>query len=176
LQSAVVQLTNTLSDRGVVVDSQLNMTAHVTALSRRFCMYQLRQPRAVRHSLFTDAAWTLASAFTSSRLDYCNGLFVGVTSRQMDNAAVPPKCSSVIHLEVRKVRPRFATCTGCPSVRVLISRCMATLVDKCLHGLAPPTTEYTSILVVSSLSGRQHLRSADTLKSFVPKTFTNYGS
>ena len=67
---------------GVVVDSQLNMCAHVTAVSR-FCMFQLRQLWAARHSISTDAAKTLVSAFISSRLDYCNSLLVGVTSGRM---------------------------------------------------------------------------------------------
>ena len=34
LQSANVQFADTVSDLGVVVDSQLNMSAHVTAVSR----------------------------------------------------------------------------------------------------------------------------------------------
>jgi len=79
LQSSIVQFTNTVSDLGIIVDSQLNMSAHVTAVSRS-CMFQLRQLRAVRHSLFTDVAKTLVSAFISSRLDNCNSLFTGVTS------------------------------------------------------------------------------------------------
>ena len=71
LQFANVQFADTVSDLGVVVDSQLNMSAHVTAVSRS-SLFQLRQLRAVRYSLSTDAAKTLVSAFISSRLDYCN--------------------------------------------------------------------------------------------------------
>ena len=100
LQSAIVQFTDTVSDLGVMVDSQLNMSAHVTAVSRS-CMFQLRQLRSVRHSLSTDAAKTLVSAFIGSRLDYCNSLFAGVLSD--DKTTVRSACSSAVHLEVRKV-------------------------------------------------------------------------
>jgi len=79
LQSADVPFAETVSDLGVVVDSQLNMSAHVSAVSRS-CLFQLRQLRTVRHSLSMDAAKTLARAFISSRLDYCNGLRTGATS------------------------------------------------------------------------------------------------
>ena len=79
LQSANVQFADTVSDLGVVVDSQLNMSAHVTAVSHS-CLIQLHQLRAVRHSLSTDAAKSLVSAFFSRRLDYCNSLLAGVTS------------------------------------------------------------------------------------------------
>ena len=78
LQSANVQFAD-VSDLGVVVDSQLNMSVHVTAVSRSRLL-QRRQLRAVRHSLSTDAAKTLVSAFISSRLDYCNSLLASVTS------------------------------------------------------------------------------------------------
>jgi len=60
LQSAGVPFAETVSDLGVVVDSQLNMSAHVSAVSRS-CLSQLRQLRTVRHSLSMGAAKTLAS-------------------------------------------------------------------------------------------------------------------
>jgi len=127
LQSSAVQFTNTVSDHVVMVDSQLNIYAHVTAVSRS-CVFQLRQLRAVRHSLFTDGAKTLISAFISSRLDYCNSLFTGVTSglmkklQSVQNATVRfiSKSEKFDHIMIS--RPYFATCVGCPSVDVLTSR------------------------------------------------------
>jgi hypothetical protein len=54
LQSANVKFADTVTDLAwVVMDSQLTMSAHVTAFCRS-CLFQLRQLRAVRHS--TDAA------------------------------------------------------------------------------------------------------------------------
>jgi hypothetical protein len=49
-----VQFAGTVTDLGIVMDSQLNMSAHVTAVCH-FILFQLRQLRAVRHSLSTDA-------------------------------------------------------------------------------------------------------------------------
>ena len=65
-----------MSNLVVVVDNQHNMSAHVTVISRS-CIFLLCQLSAVRHSVSTDAAKTLVSAFISSRLDYCNSLFDG---------------------------------------------------------------------------------------------------
>ena len=49
------------------------------------------------------------------------------------------------------------------------------LVYKCLHGLAPSyLAEFRR--PVSSVSGRQHLRSADTGALVVPRTRTSVGS
>ena len=41
--------------------------------------FQLRQLRAIKSSLMTDAAKTLAQAFVGGRLEYCNSLLYGVT-------------------------------------------------------------------------------------------------
>jgi hypothetical protein len=140
-------------------------------------MFQLRQLRAVRHSLSTDAAKTLVSAFISSRLDYCNSLLAGVTSglmtklQSVQNAAARfiSKSGKFDH-----ITPILRDLHWLP-VRRRVDFKVATLVYKCLHGLAPPYLIDDCILV-SSLPGRQHLRSADTSKLFVPKTSTNYGS
>ena len=59
-------------------DSQLTMGDHMRATCRS-CFFQLRQLRAIRSSLMTDAGKTLAQAFVRSRLDYCNSLLYGVS-------------------------------------------------------------------------------------------------
>jgi len=69
--SSCVKVQDTARDLGVVIDSQLSLSAHVTAVCRSG-YYQLRQ--AVR-SLSEDASKTLVQAFVSCRLDYCNSLF-----------------------------------------------------------------------------------------------------
>jgi hypothetical protein len=176
LQSAIVQFTDTVSDLGVMVDSQLNMSAHVTAVSRS-CMFQLRQLRAVSHSLSTDAAKTLVSAFIGSRLDYCNSLFAGVTSGLMTKLQSVQNAAARFISKSGKfdpVTPILRDLHWLP-VRRRVDFKIATLVYKCLHGLAPPYL-IDDCIPVSLLSGRQHLRSADTRKLFVPKTSTNYGS
>ena len=96
LQSAIVQFADTVSDLGVVVDSQLNMSAHVTAVSRS-CLFQLRQLRTVRHSLSMDAAKTLVSAFISQRNEWS------------DNEALvrSERCCTIRH-DVLEIRPYHA--------------------------------------------------------------------
>jgi len=77
LQSSIVQFTNTVSDLGVMVDSQFSKPACVTAVSHS-CMFQLRLLTSVGHSLSMDTVKTPVSAFISSRLNYSNRLFVVV--------------------------------------------------------------------------------------------------
>ena len=56
---------------------QLSMSDYVASRCRA-CFFQLHQLRQVSSSLTEDATKTLAHAFVSSRLDYCNSLLYGV--------------------------------------------------------------------------------------------------
>lgn len=88
----MVQHTDTVSNLGVVVDSQLKISAHRTAI-RRSCMFHLHQLRTLRHSVSTDAAKSKVGAFISSRRDYCNSLSVGVTNGSITKLLSMQQCN-----------------------------------------------------------------------------------
>ena len=76
--STQVRAVESARDLGVVIDSQLSLSAHVTALCRSG-YYYLRQLRPAARSLSTDAAKTLlVQAFISYRLDYYSSLMSGM--------------------------------------------------------------------------------------------------
>jgi len=70
-----IQVQETTSDLGVVIDSRLSLGEHVASVSRS-SYYQLRQLRPVVRCLSDDATKTLVHAFIACRLDYCNALFL----------------------------------------------------------------------------------------------------
>ena len=76
--ATTVPVTDTARDLGVVIDSQLSLGPHVSAVCRSG-YYQLRQLRPVINLLSQDASKMLVHAFISSRLDYCNSLLHGIT-------------------------------------------------------------------------------------------------
>ena len=78
----IIEPSSVVRDLGVFLDSHLSMGSHVDRLVKT-CMHQLRQLRALRHSLSTDAASILVHAFISSRLDYCNSIFHGISDMQL---------------------------------------------------------------------------------------------
>jgi len=78
--SSCVPVQHAACDLGVVIDSQLSPSAHVTAVCQSG-YYQLRQ--AVR-SLTEDASKTLVQAFLSCHLDYCNLLFFRIAEGLMN--------------------------------------------------------------------------------------------
>ena len=89
LPNATVQFTNNVNDLGVLLDSQLTMADHTSALNcSRSCFYQLRQLRSIKQSLTLEATKTLVHAFVSSRLDYCNSALAGVSSQLLHRLQV----------------------------------------------------------------------------------------
>ena len=76
--SSSVSTVDSVRDLGVVINSRLTMSDHVTALCRSG-YYQLWQLRLVVRTLPEAAAKTLVQAFVSCLLEYCNVLIYGIT-------------------------------------------------------------------------------------------------
>ena len=66
----------TAKNLGVIFDRELTLKPHLNSVSKA-CYYQLRQLRTIRRLLTNDAAKTMVHSFISSRVDYCNSIYVG---------------------------------------------------------------------------------------------------
>ena len=165
-----------MSDLGVTIDSQLTMSGQLAALSRS-CFYRLRQLRAVRNSLTIDAAKALVNAFISSRLDYCNSLLAGVGEGLLSKLQSIQNAAARFITRTRKfehISPVLRDLHWLP-IRQRIDFKVATLVHKCLNGTAPSYLA-DDCIAASTVSGRRHLRSADTGTLLVPRVQSKYGS
>uniref|UniRef100_A0A803TLI7 Reverse transcriptase domain-containing protein n=1 Tax=Anolis carolinensis TaxID=28377 RepID=A0A803TLI7_ANOCA len=74
---AVLSPSPTVKSLGVVLDSQLTMEAQVAAASKQ-AFFHLRQARQLAPYLSDEALATVIHATVTSRLDYCNALYVGI--------------------------------------------------------------------------------------------------
>ena len=78
VSNAVIPPVSTVRSLGVTLDKKLTFDQHVTDICRS-CYHHIRALRHVRESLQDEVARTVACSLVSSRLDYCNSLFVGMT-------------------------------------------------------------------------------------------------
>jgi hypothetical protein len=76
---AVLPVSGEIKSLGVILDSRLTFSQHVTAVAKA-CHYHLQAIRHVRHLLTSCTAQTLACCLINSRLDYCNALLHGTPS------------------------------------------------------------------------------------------------
>ena len=162
LLSARVSFSTTVSDRVVLIDSQLSMSDYVASRCRA-CFFQLRQLRQVRSSLTEEATKTLAHAFVSSWLNYCNSLLHGVNDGLLKKLQIVHNAAVHVVTGIRKFEPIS------PVLRQLhwlpvhhrITHKLAMIVYKCLHGLAPSYLA-DDCVTDTTAAGRQHFRSTDS--------------
>ena len=80
--SEIVNVTDSVRNLGVMIDSIFNMEDHITSVCRS-CYFHLRNIGAIRRYLDPDTAAQIIHAFVTSRLDYCNSLFYGLPDKVM---------------------------------------------------------------------------------------------
>lgn len=164
----------TARDLGVVIDSNLTMSAHISAVCRSaYC--QLRQLRLVARSLSVDARTALIQAFITSRLDYCNSLLYGVADDQLRRLQAVQNAAARLITGTRRrdhITPVLQRLHWLP-VRQRIMFKLAVLTYKALNGLAPPYLSDDCQLVTAT--GRRQLRSSSVQTCVVQRTTTRLG-
>jgi len=127
---------DTARDLGVIVDSQLTMSAHVSAVCWSAYGY-LRQLRPVTRVLSAEAANIVIHAFISSRLDYCNSLLFGISRQSAPASSGRTKCCTTSCYRRREhITPVLRQLHWLP-VRQRIEFKLAVLVYKAMNGLPP---------------------------------------
>ena len=154
-------------DLGIYIDADLSMRTHVKRTVSR-CFAVLRQLRQIRRLVPPAAFQTLVVALVLSRLDYGNGVLIGLP------AYLVRRLQSVLHASARSIfqlRRSDHITDALASLHWLlvperIQFKIAVLTYRVLHGTAP---RYLGPLVrVSELPGRQSLRSSSTDRLVVP--------
>ena len=178
LTDAVIQVSDTVTCLGVVIDSQLTFAENVKKLAGS-CFYQLRQLRTVRRSLTTDAATTLVHALISSRVDYCNSVLYGICEAHLRPLQSVQNAAARLITGKRKFDHIASTMRDdlhwLPvRQRILFKLCL--LVSKCLRRAAP--SYLTDLCVpVSATTTRSSLRSSSRGDLMIPRCrLSRYGS
>ena len=93
----VIRFTNSAKYLGVYLDDRLDLDSHINAICSSSYRY-LRKVSSIRSFITQSQTETLIHAFVSSRLDYCNAIFVGLKKsnitklQRIQNACVRVVC------------------------------------------------------------------------------------
>ena len=79
VSGVAIQPSATINSLGVVLDRHLSFDQQVDSVCKA-CYFHIRALRHVRESLPDDVAKTVACSIVSSRLDYCNALYAGMSA------------------------------------------------------------------------------------------------
>src|SRR6218665_3639792 len=73
---------DTVKTLSVTLDSKLTLRLHITNLCKS-CFYHNRAIRHIRSALTKNMSQTIACSLVSSRLDYANSLFLGLSDLEV---------------------------------------------------------------------------------------------
>lgn len=171
-----VPISDSARDLGIIIDRELSLDGHVTAVCRAG-YNQLRQLRPVVRSLSVHATKTLVQAFISCRLDYCNSLLYDINDGLLSRLQSVQNAAARLVTGARRrdhITPVLQRLHWLP-VRQRVSFKIAGLVHQSLDGVAPAYLIDDCCLL--SEAGRRTTRlSKDDLRTLVePRTHNSYG-
>src|SRR5688572_8244224 len=171
-----VEPRNEVRDLGLILDSDLSMTTHITGLVRT-SFGILRQLRSVSRSLTQDATRHLVQSLILSRIDYCNVAFAGSPQRSIIRLQAVINAAARLVLRLKKF-DHISTAIQDElqwlrvGERIKFKLCI--LVHKCMNNCAPGYLA-DKIRPLSDDVNRSQLRSSKSADVFVPATKTKAG-
>uniref|UniRef100_A0A8C6KQ30 Reverse transcriptase domain-containing protein n=1 Tax=Nothobranchius furzeri TaxID=105023 RepID=A0A8C6KQ30_NOTFU len=157
----------TVTNLGVKVDCDLKFEHQIKAVVKSG-FFHLRQLAKIKPILSRQHFETVIHAFVTTRLDYCNALYIGVSASCISQLQRVQNAAARLLTGTRKfehISPVLASLHWLPiSFRIHFK--ILLFAFKGLHGLAP---SYLSDLIQPYTPSRS-LRSADQLLLIVPRT------
>ena len=78
LSNDIIPVSSSARNLGFIFDSDLSFSDQIKSVSKA-CHFHIRDIRRIRHLLPLSAATALANSLVSSKLDYCNSLYSGIS-------------------------------------------------------------------------------------------------
>ena len=78
LSNDIIPVSSSARNLGFIFDSDMSFSDQIKSVSKS-CHFHIRDIRRIRHLLPLSAATALANSLVSSKLDYCNSLYSGIS-------------------------------------------------------------------------------------------------
>ena len=165
-----VQPASTVRDDGIMVDGEVTMSAHVSAVVKA-SFAALRRIRSVRRSTPRRALLTLIRALVVSKVDYCNSLLAGVSDTLLRQLQSVLNAAAWLVFSARKSERITPLLRELHWLRVpkQIKFRLCVLTFRRLHGTAPRYLAET-LHLTTSRSSCSRLRSAATSTLIITAT------
>ena len=79
----IIPVGSSARNLGFIFDSDMSFSDQINSLSKS-CHFHIRDIRRIRHLLPLSAATALANSLVSSKLDYCNSLYSGISQANLN--------------------------------------------------------------------------------------------
>lgn len=166
-----VQPSTSAKNLGVTFDHHASMERHITSVCRLSYM-QLRRLRRIKKLLPRDVLEALVHAFVTSRLDYCNSLYLGIPQNQLERLQRIQNCAARLVTDSgarEHITPVLQTLHWLPVKQRVLFKVLL-IVFKSMHNLTP---QYLSKLINVHVPSRR-LRSSNQNFLTIPFTRSSF--
>lgn len=152
-----IKPSTSVKNLGCWLNAQLNMSDQINYVCKSAFFY-LHNIRRIKQYLSTDSLVKVIHAFVTSRLDYCNSLYYGITKEQISKLQRVQNAAARLVMNVPKfshITPALYSLHWLP-IHARIEFKILLMTFKVLHGLSPP---YLADLIVVKPKSAYGLRS-----------------
>ena len=79
----IIPVSSSARNLGFIFDSDMSFSEQINSVSKS-CHFHIRDIRRIRHLLPLSAATALSNSLVSSKLDYCNSLYSGISQSNLN--------------------------------------------------------------------------------------------
>ena len=83
LSNDIIPVSSSARNLGFIFDSDMSFSDQINSVSKS-CHFHIRDIRRIRHLLPLSTATALANSLVSSKLDYCNSLYSGISQTNLN--------------------------------------------------------------------------------------------
>ena len=127
LGNDIIPVSSSARNLGFIFDSDMSFTDQINSLSKS-CHFHIRDIRRIRHLLPLSSATALANSLVSSKLDYCNSLFNGISQANLNKIQriykIPWLVSLQIHQHLNTLHQYSKNYIGFQSNNASITNCV----------------------------------------------------
>ncbi len=167
LASMKISVSDHVKNLGVIMESSLVLDKQVSSVVRA-AFYQLRIISKLKSILSFRDLETIIHAFVSSRIDYCNSVYIGITQGQLSRLQLVQNAAARFLTRTKKrerITPVLVSLHWLP-LEFRIEFKILLMVYKALHGFY---TKCIAELLIPYQNSR-NLRSSNQMILHVPKT------
>ena len=102
LSNDIIPVSSSARNLGFIFDSDMSFSEQINSVSKS-CHFHIRDIRRIRHLLPLSAATALANSLVSSKLDYCNSLYSGISQSNLNKLQTHSKLIGTRHYKHFKI-------------------------------------------------------------------------
>ena len=100
LSNDIIPVSSSARNLGFIFDSDMSFSDQINSASKS-CHFHIRDIRRIRHLLPLSTATALANSLVSSKLDYCNSLYSGISQTNLNKLQSHSKFIGTCHYKYK---------------------------------------------------------------------------